>query len=132
MSNIYEIDDGLDLFSFKNKYGQVICEFCFNPSDMGLSERFEKTKSFFEGFDLENKDVDEIGNAIKKQIEFLLDNESANNIFEKKHPLSLTNSGDFYFENVIEMITKIIEEKTGNRYKIKMDKVKKATAKYHK
>lgn len=137
MSNTYIIDDGRELFTFTNVNGDVICEFRFNPVDVSIAQRYKDMQTDFDfGEQGENEsDIDylnRIESICMEKVDFLLASDASKDIFAKVRPLTNITNGDFFIEAVLEMIGKIIEDKSGERLEKKFAKIKKATSKYKK
>ena len=128
------VDTGKTTVPIREKDGELIGELTFNPNDFDILKRYEKVVEALEHFDVpEDADgVFAVSDEIKKQIDFLLNYPTSEGIFAKCNPLTLTENGDFYFENVLDGIASIIEQVTNQRVQKKLEKVRKATVKYHK
>lgn len=123
------IDDGSVKIAIKNNVGKDLGTLYFNPTDMGMMNRWEE-------FIDKMNDIDDIGDdnfeTVSQQI---IDNiESlfigASSFFEVTHPLSLSKDGDLYFEKVIDVLGNLVEEQTNQRIEKKLKKIEKVTGKY--
>lgn len=118
------------------KDDEIIGRFSFNPNDLDIISRYEKVVEAFDTISVpDDADADAIfavSDEIKKQMDYLLNYPVSDEIFAKCNPLTLTDTGDFFVENVLVGIGEIIEQVTDQRLKKKQAKIKKATAKYHK
>jgi len=129
------VDTGSILIDIDDK-GDIIGQFRFNPNDLDIINRFEKVVEKLESLSIpDDADTDavfRVADEIKTQMDYLLNYDVSKEIFSKCNPLTLTTSGDFYFENVIEGVAELIEKTTNKRIAKKKAKIQKATAKYHK
>lgn len=127
------VDTGSVLINIDDK-GESIGQFRFNPSDMDILRRYESVEKAFEEMTFPEdggaEDLLKVSDEIKKQFDFLLNYNVSNEIFAKCNPLSMTASGDFYFENVLDGIAGLIEKATNQRVEKRTKKVQKATEKY--
>lgn len=119
-----------------NDRGEIIGRIRFNPNDLDIARRYESVVSSLEKVSVPEKasmeDVFKVTDEIKRQMDYLLNANVSEEIFAKCNPLTLTASGDFYVENVMEGIAGLIEKTTNQRVEKKRAKIQKATAKYHK
>lgn len=129
------VDTGSVVVEIDDK-GEVIGQFKFNPADLDIVRRYEKAIEALEAVTVpEDADADTflaVSDEIKKQMDYLLNYKVSADIFATCNPLTMTESGDFYCENVIEGIGGLIEKIMDSRIKKKTAKIRKATAKYHK
>lgn len=130
---IIEVDTGSVTVEIRDK-GVAIGTFEFNPNDLDIVKRYENVIEELQKMNFP-EDSDEtavfaLSDEIKKQFDYLLNYNVSESIFCKCNPLTLTTSGDFYCENVLEQIAGVIEKVTEQRIKRKQAKIKKATAKY--
>lgn len=117
--------------------GREIGSFRFNPTDVDLIKRFEEAGDNIRNakFDLEASDKDTIfqfSDFLKEQLNYMLGFNCADEIFRVCNPLSPCENGDLFIEVVMDGISSIIEQTTGERLAKKKAKIQKATAKYHK
>ena len=77
-------------------------------------------------------DILELSDRLEEQIDYLLNSKASKSVFAICNPLTLTESGDFFIENIIVEIADVIEQVTDQRIKKKQAKIKRATSKYHK
>jgi hypothetical protein len=129
------VDTGSLLIDIDDK-GEIIGQFRFNPNDLDIVKRYDEVVKTLEAIQVpENSDentIFEISDELKKQMDYLLNYNVSSEIFTKCNPLTLTASGDFYIENVLEGIAGLIEKTMNQRLEKKKAKIRKATAKYHK
>ena len=129
------VDTGSVLINVDDK-GEIIGQFRFNPSDIDIVRRYETAIDALNAITIsENAGADElfkISDEIKKQFDYLLNYNVSEGIFAKCNPFSMTASGDFYFENVLDGIAGLVEKTANQRIEKKRKKIEKATAKYHK
>lgn len=129
------VDTGSILINVDDK-GEIIGQFRFNPTDVDILRRYETVVDDLNAITVtDGAGADEmlrISDEIKKQFDYLLNYNVSDGIFAKCNPFSMTASGDFYFENVLDGIAKLIEQTTNQRIEKKRKKIQKATAKYKK
>lgn len=125
MEKQFVIDDGEELFVFKNRNDEVIARFSYNPADTGIIARYdaamETLNSIKEDFaSLSNeeaaKEIVNMDNLIKEQFNVICGKNVSDGMFQRYTPLTLFPSGQFYAEVVAEKIgeeiSKAIEERT--------------------
>lgn len=115
--------------------GELIGQFAFNPNDLDILKRYEIVVNALEKIKVpKDADADAIlavSDELKKQMDYLLNFPVSDDIFAKCNPLTLTENGNFYIENVIDGIAGLIEQVMNTRIEKKRKKIEKATAKYH-
>lgn len=135
------VDDGSVTEYIRNKRGEVIGEFTFHPSDLGIIDRYNKAVSDFDKITepLEQVNVNSDGTADGDDMEALREAEKrlydacdyifggnmSEAFFGKMHPFSPVN-GRFYCENAIEALGQYISR----RFDREVDKVNKRVTKY--
>lgn len=116
--------------------GEVLGSFRFNPNDPDIIKRFEQVGNVFSGLEMPETVTEEVlfdmSNRIKEQFDYLLNYKVADDIFSVCNPLTLTRKGDFYCENILDVIAEVVEKTMDERIKKKEARIKRATAKYHK
>ena len=140
VTNEAVIDDGSELYTIKNKNGEIICQFSFNPTDTGILDRYKEVSKDISDYDLVKKS-DEIGmekaiveldNYIREKFNILFNKDVSSGIFGVYAPCTVIANGDFFAEAVMEQMQKFIENAFNVRLENKKAKIKKATAKYRK
>lgn len=119
-----------------NENDEEIGRFPFNPVDLNIVRRYEEVVANLEKMELPEdateQDILELSDKLEGQIDYLLNSKASKSVFAICNPLTLTESGDFFVENIIVEIADIIEQVTDQRIKKKQTKIKRATSKYHK
>lgn len=119
-----------------NEDDEEIGRFPFNPVDLNIVRRYEEVVANLEKMELPEdateQDILELSDKLEGQIDYLLNSKASKSVFAICNPLTLTESGDFFIENIIVEIADIIEQVTDQRIKKKRAKIKRATSKYHK
>lgn len=119
-----------------NEDDAEIGRFSFNPVDLNIIRRYEEVVANLEKMevpeDATEKDILELSDRLEEQIDYLLNSKASKSVFAIYNPLTLTESGDFFIENIIVEIADVIEQVTDQRIKKKQAKIKMATSKYHK
>lgn len=124
--------DTRELIEIVDGDGVVTGRFRWNPTDMDIVKRFEKTVKFFETMEIKDGDIDSVSNAIKDQINYLLDSpDAADNLF-LCNPLTPRADGTYYFEYVFNTLADFIKSELNIRVPKVTQRVKKYTAKYEK
>ena len=130
---VLDVDTGSVVVEIRDK-GETIGEFKFNPNDSDIIKRYENVVEGLQSIKIPENDNMEaifvVSDEIKKQFDYLFNYNVSESVFCKCNPLTLTASGDFYCEEVLEKIANIIEKVTEQRIKKKKAKIQKATAKY--
>ena len=134
------VETGAVTVDVEDERGEVIGSFDFNPADSNILERFGAVADFFEHMQVdenlpEEQQIDQItrlGREIAEQFDYLLGGPVSQGIFAKCGPLTVTKTGDFFFETVLTGIGSIIEQATKKRLDKKLARIKRATAKYSK
>ena len=119
-----------------NEDDAEIGRFSFNPVDLNIIRRYEEVVANLEKMevpeDATEKDILELSDRLEEQIDYLLNSKASKSIFAICNPLTLTENGDFFIENIIVEIADVIEQVTDQRIQKKQAKIKRATSKYHK
>lgn len=131
------IDDGVKVYTIENVSGQILGEISFNPSDTNIISRYESVQKFFDNMkesDYQNTEdgFAKLENDITKQVDYLLRANTKDTFFAITGPLSPLESGELYFENVMNALRAVIEKELGVRMKKMQTRVRKYTEKYHK
>lgn len=136
------VDDGSVIEYIRNKRGEVIGEFTFNPTDLGIIDRYNKAVADFDKITepLEQVNISPDGTAAgEDELEALREAEKrlydacnyifggnmSEAFFGKMHPFSPIN-GRFYCENALEALGQYISR----RFDREVDKVNKRVTKY--
>lgn len=133
------VDTGSVLIDIDDR-GEIFGQFRFNPSDFDIIRRYEQVVKKLEDVanmlsDNDNPTEDDIfaaSDEVKKQFDYLLNYNVADQIFAKANPFTPLANGDLYCENVLNGIASLIEDTMNKRINNKMKKIQSATAKYHK
>ena len=119
-----------------NENDEEIGRFPFNPVDLNIVRRYEEVVANLEKMELPEdateQDILELSDKLEGQIDYLLNSKASKSVFAIFNPLTLTENGDIFIENIIFEISDIIDQVTDQRIKKKQAKIKRATSKYHK
>ena len=111
-----------------NEDDEEIGRFPFNPVDLNIVRRYEEVVANLEKMELPEdateQDILELSDKLEGQIDYLLNSKASKSVFAICNPLTLTESGDFFIENIIVEIADIIEQVTDERIKKKQAKIK--------
>ena len=138
------IDDGFQRVPINNKYGDEIGVFYFNPTDIGIIERYNKLADTFdaitepleavntvEGADGDNIDqsyldaLEQAKERLYDAVNELFGGNAAEAFFGKVHPFSPVD-GNFYCENVLQAVGEFIS----NQFDSETKKLSARVAKY--
>ena len=141
-----QVDDGFQKIPIKNLYGDEVGVFYFNPTDMGIIQRYNEFANSFdhiveplEGLsDATNNDVDENTTAQEKAlneaterlyeaVNKLFNGDMAGAFFGKVHPFSPVD-GEFYCTKALESVRKFISD----QFNLQAAKINKLVDKYTK
>lgn len=122
------VDDGYQRIPINNKYGDEIGVFYFNPTDIGIIERYNKLADTFDaiteplqGVHVDENDtseeseakrlaaLDEAKNRLYAAVDELFGGNAAEAFFGKVHPFSPVD-GNFYCEVVLKTVGQFIGE----------------------
>lgn len=133
------VDRGLEEYTIEDKNGTVLGKFEMNPADVELLKRYEHVAEVVSHIadDVdESKDIvdilAEMEEKLNKQIDFLFNAKVSQSFFSVTSPFTVLANGEFFVENVINAIGKLIEDETGKRFAKVQTKINKYTSKYHK
>lgn len=133
------VDRGLEEYTIEDKNGTVLGKFEMNPADMELVKRYEhvaEAVSHIADDVDESKDivdiVKETEEKLNNQIDYLFNSNVSQIFFSITSPFTVLPNGEFFVENVLNAIGKLIEAETGKRFKKVQTKIGKYTSKYHK
>ena len=76
--------------------------------------------------------VKEMEEKLNKQIDYLFNSNVSQSFFSITSPFTVLANGEFFVENVLNAIGKLIEAETGKRFEKVQTKIGKYTSKYHK
>ena len=131
-----QVETGAVTVQVEDEQGRALGSFDFNPADSNILKRYGAVIDFFNAVTIDdtlpeeeqiaqmNKLADDIG----EQFDYLLGYPVSESVFRVCGPLSVTGSGDFFFESVLTGIGGIIEKVTAQRLDKKLKKISKATA----
>lgn len=132
------VDRGYEEFTIEDKKGNVLGKFEMNPSDMEFIKRYEdvaeKMSHVADNIDESKSEAEqlvEIETKVNELIDYLFNASVSASIFSITSPFSVLASGEFFIENVLNSIGKLVESETGKRFKKIQTKVSKYTSKYH-
>lgn len=133
------VDRGLEEYTIEDKNGTVLGKFEMNPADVELVKRYEhvaEAVSHISDNVDESKDivdiVAEMEEKLNKQIDYLFNSNVSQSFFSITSPFTVLANGEFFVENVLNAIGKLIEAETGKRFEKVQTKISKYTSKYHK
>lgn len=133
------VDRGLEQYTIEDKNGTVLGKFEMNPTDVELVKRYEHVAEVVSHI-ADNVDdrkdivdiVKEMEEELDKQIDYLFNSNVSQSFFSITSPFTVLANGEFFVENVLNAIGKLIEAETGKRFEKVQTKIGKYTSKYHK
>ncbi len=137
-SNRITIDDGSRVYDIVNKRGELLGQFPFVPSDIGIIDRYKHTIQVFDELQTSINDksdetaITEMSEKMKKEIDYLFNADVSGTFFKITGPFSILGSGEFFVENVIRAVQGVIETETGTRLERTKSRASKYTERYHK
>ena len=139
------VDDGYRRVPITNEYGDEIGVFYFNPTDIGIIERYNKLAETFDAItepleavqnaadlsteELEDKQVEALREAKERlyaAVDELFGGNAAEAFFGKVHPFSPVE-GNFYCENVLQVVGEFIGKQFDTETKKMSARVEKYT-----
>lgn len=131
-----QVNTGAVTVEVEDERGRAVGTFEFNPADSNILKRYGAVVDFFDGVDLQDglsqeeqvAAMNELGDGICCQFDFLLGYPVSESVFAKCGPLSVMQDGSFYFEQVLDGLGDIIEKVTAQRLDRKLKKINKAVA----
>lgn len=129
------VDTGAVVFDLEDAKGRNLGQLEFIPTDSDILHRYKAVAEKLGGLKIsENPTENEImavSDTVKEQLNYLLNYDVSASVFSVCGPLTVVASGDFFFEDVMGKIAVAIEKIMKKRVEKKIERVKKATAKYH-
>ena len=134
------VETGAITVEVEDERGKSLGQFDFNPADSNILKRYGAVVDFFNAVSFDDTQDDDqqlqqmnkLADDIAGQFDYLLGYDVSEGVFGKCGPLTVTKSGDFFFEQVLEGVGSLIEQVTKKRLDKKLAKIRKATAKYAK
>lgn len=124
--------DTRELIEIVDSDGAVTGSFRWNPTDLDIVKRCEKAIEFFRTLEIKNEDLNTVAEAIKDQLNYLLDSPNAAEELFSCNPLTPRADGTYYFEYVFNTIVQFIESEMNVRIPKTSERIKKYTEKYEK
>ena len=142
MSEQIKIDSGLKTYDLVNHEGKLLGQLTFNPSDTNIVERhaevMRQLQKLQEDFNKSvrkstiSEDLAEIDRIVYEKIDYLLNADVSKTLFSIMGPFSPLANGQFFIENVMDAIGKVVQTDNTDRARKMRQKINKHTAKYHK
>lgn len=141
MSEQIKVADGTKTYDLVNQDGKLLGQLTFNPSDTNILERhaevMKQLRKMEEDFSKTvrnttvSEDMVELNKIVYEKIDYLLNADVSKTLFSIMGPFSPLANGQFFVENVMDAIAKVIQADTEKQSKKISNKIKKHTAKYH-
>lgn len=142
MGEQIKIDSGMKTYDLVNLDGKLLGQLTFNPSDTNIvkrhrevMEQLDRLKEDFSRTAREStvsEDLAEIDRIVCEKVDYLLNADVSKTLFSIMGPFSPLASGQFFIENVMDAIGKVIQADNVGKAKKVRQKINKYTAKYHK
>lgn len=140
MSEQIKVADGTKTYDLVNQEGKLLGQLTFNPSDTNILERHAEVMKQLRKMEEFSKtvrnttvseDMAELNRIVYEKIDYLLNADVSKTLFSIMGPFSPLANGQFFVENVMDAIAKVIQADTEKQSKKISNKIKKHTAKYH-
>lgn len=130
------VETGAVNVEVEDERGETLGAFQFNPADSNILKRYGAVVDFFNAVSFDESQDDErqlkqmnaLADDIAGQFDYLLGYDVSEGLFGRCGPLTVTKNGDFFFEQVLEGVGRLIEQVTRKRLDKKLAKIKKAAA----
>lgn len=141
------VDDGYQRVPIKNLHGDEVGVFYFNPTDMGIIQRYNE---FVRGFDTIVEPLERLSNVpegddegntkvyeqaiqdaterLYEAVNKLFNSDTAGAFFGKVNPFSIVGEGEFYCLNVLDKVRGFIND----QFDVQVAKINKRVDKYTK
>lgn len=135
--NVIVIDDGSKIYDIVNKNGKWLGKFEFRPADTNIIKRYEEVVEFYnnykvpEGKDLTVEERNKVEKEVIDKMSYLIGADAGEAFFTILGAFSPLASGEFFIENVLKSISKVIEQELAVRTSKVQRRVNKYVAKYH-
>lgn len=135
--NVIVIDDGSKIYDIVNKNGKWLGKFEFRPADTNIIKRYEEVVEFYnnykvpEGKDLTVEERNKVEKEVIDKMSYLIGADAEEAFFTILGAFSPLASGEFFIENVLKSISKVIEQELAVRTSKVQRRVNKYVAKYH-
>ncbi len=135
--NVIVIDDGSKVYDIVNKNGKWLGKFEFRPADTNIIKRYEEVVEFYnnykvsEGKELTVEERNKIEKEVIDKMSYLIGADAEEAFFTILGAFSPLASGEFFIENVLKSISKVIEQELAVRTSKVQRRVNKYVAKYH-
>lgn len=130
------IDDGSKTYEIVNQDDKVLGTFTFNPSDVGIVEKYnEVVKELEESFKALDGGGEETVVKVSQELKVKMDSLFGYNtspFWAICSPLSPLSTGELYVENVLSGVAAVIEKETSVRLKKARRKIDEYTKAYEK
>lgn len=134
------LDTGRVQINLIDTFGEEIGTISFSPTDTDIVNRFEDVKDFLGGITFDESETDKqtmetlraADAGIRKQMDYLFSAPVSDVIFSKCAPMTILDNGNFYVEEVVEGLGRIIGKVMGQRLDKKREKISNATKGYRK
>ncbi len=130
------VETGAVNVEVEDERGEKLGAFQFNPADSNILKRYGKVVDFFNAVSFDDKaseeeqlrQVEALADDIAGQFNYLLGYDVSEGLFGRCGPLTVTKNGDFFFEQALEGVGRLIEQVTKKRLDKKLAKIRKAAA----
>ena len=133
MENQIQIRTSLKTYRFNDQNGKRLFDIELNPTDADIIRRAEIVGKKLQEFKPKNvEDLAAYSDEVKKQLDFLVNADISGKVFQHCGPMSVLDSGRFFFEEVYDAIIKIIGAEIEEKSKQAEKRISQYTQKYQK
>lgn len=142
MSEQIKVADGTKTYDLVNQDGKLLGRLTFNPSDTNILERhaevMKQLHKLKEDFGKKvntatiSEDMAEVDGIVYEKIDYLLNADVSKTLFSVMGPFTPLANGQFFVENVMDAIGKVMQADIEKQSKKIRQKIDKHTVKYHK
>lgn len=130
------VETGAVNVEVEDERGESLGSFRFNPADSNILKRYGAVVDFFNALSFDEapddeqqlRQMNELADDIAGQFDLLLGYDVSEGLFGRCGPLTVTKNGDFFFEQVLEGVGRLVEQVTKKRLDKKLARIKKAAA----
>lgn len=131
------VDDGTKVYDIYNHRKEIIGQFVFSPSDMGIVERYDHAVAEFEDIqktlsgDNSKPAIKAANDRMKAEFDYLFNADVSESFFSITNPFTPLESGEFFAVTVLNAVKSVVEKETMIRLKRAKTRASKYTKKYH-
>lgn len=122
MSKLRKKRRNLRTYNLADENGKVLGQITFDPKDVGIVKRFDNVTKRLDNLieDIKDKTKEEYSKEIDafmyENMDYLLNSKISEVVFSILKPSVVLESGQFFFEQVLEVLGTIIEKENKRRF----------------